>query len=601
MTRPQPEPVDDAGSSADAAVEPSPQADSGPTPLGSLPEIPVLDECGEGTVTWASQKLTRAEPDWSEGARIPITGRPNLYGFEEAELLERVRAGKLHTLTYPVTISRAWVPYRLLKNALENKTPGLDLLLDPIQSLISPLPNFESVDDFEKFLGLIPFPDCDGKGMRSVPFFDDTRPDYRMGSTRLEMPDGTGYSVSCAGCHASRLFGRTILGLQNRASNANASVALGRDVMGILGSTLVGTVLGATPGEQKMLDRLTEASQYIGSRSPLVRGLDTSLAQVALSLARRNQDDYATPNPKLIKTPRPDPIADVPSDSKPGNWWVLKYKNRFLLDGSVVSGNPVFTNFIWNEIGRGTDLKELEQWLADNQPIVDELTAAVFSAEPVRMTEFFPAEIIDLASAKRGKVLFDANCASCHGTYVKAWEFPEAAALPLADRLATVEVRYHELTPVDDVGTDDHRYKGMKSLEQLNDARHLQGQHHRRARAARLRAAAPRRHLGALSVLPQQLGAEPVRRAHAQRRSPRRATTAASRSSPTPTSTSSATATRRATRRLRSWKEDEAALYDTSVPGLGNQGHDEGVFLKDGAEMYTPAQKRDIVRFLQTL
>ena len=50
---------------------------------------------------------------------------------------------------------------------------------------------------------------------------------------------------------------------------------------------------------------------------------------------------------------------------------------RWLLDGSVVSGNPVYTNLIWNEIGRGTDLKELEAWLDKNQKTVDEITAAV--------------------------------------------------------------------------------------------------------------------------------------------------------------------------------------------------------------------------------
>jgi hypothetical protein len=49
------------------------------------------------------------------------------------------------------------------------------------------------------------------------------------------------------------------------------------------------------------------------------------------------------------------------------------------------------------------------------------------------------------------------------------------------------------------------------------------------------------------------------------------------------------------------WIEDADALFDTSRTGMGNQGHDEGVFLKDGIEMFSPADKADIVAFLQTL
>ncbi|MDB4990612.1 MAG: putative rane protein, partial [Myxococcaceae bacterium] len=49
------------------------------------------------------------------------------------------------------------------------------------------------------------------------------------------------------------------------------------------------------------------------------------------------------------------------------------------------------------------------------------------------------------------------------------------------------------------------------------------------------------------------------------------------------------------------WLQDSEALFDTSRMGLGNQGHDEGVFLSNGQEMFTPAQKRDIIVFLQTL
>ena len=42
-------------------------------------------------------------------------------------------------------------------------------------------------------------------------------------------------------------------------------------------------------------------------------------------------------------------------------------------------------------------------------------------------------------------------------------------------------------------------------------------------------------------------------------------------------------------------------VYDSTIRGLSKTGHDEGIFLKQGVEMYTPPQKADIIHFLQTL
>ena len=81
---------------------------------------------------------------------------------------------------------------------------------------------------------------------------------------------------------------------------------------------------------------------------------------------------------RMQEDPEPNPLNYHPVDSKPSVWWNLKYKNRWLSDGSVVSGNPIFTNILWNEIGRGSDLKELEKWLDDNSKVVEDMTSFVF-------------------------------------------------------------------------------------------------------------------------------------------------------------------------------------------------------------------------------
>src|SRR5690606_23620937 len=148
-------------------------------------------------------------------------------------------------------------------------------------------------------------------------------------------------------------------------------------------------LLKTTEEERAMMAQAKKALMYTGHRSPQVLGLDTSLAQVALSLSKREKDPYATRSSSSYKHPRPNRLETMVSDSKPAVWWNVKYKNRWLSDGSIVSGNPVHTNFLWNEIGRGTDLKELESWLLKNQETIDDLTAAVFASKAPRYEDFF--------------------------------------------------------------------------------------------------------------------------------------------------------------------------------------------------------------------
>lgn len=74
---------------------------------------------------------------------------------------------------------------------------------------------------------------------------------------------------------------------------------------------------------------------------------------------------------KDAKHPRETPLDHFIADSKPAVWWNVKYKTRWLSDGSVMSGNPILTNFLWNELGRGVDLVELANWVRKNPEIIE--------------------------------------------------------------------------------------------------------------------------------------------------------------------------------------------------------------------------------------
>jgi hypothetical protein len=575
--------------------EPPAEAEAGP-PADPEPE-PLDAGCAlDPPLAWPD--AVPGSPDWGEDTPVPLGGRPNPYALSGETLITRVRAGQRHALAYPVDVGNAWLPLGLMERILA--APPDEGLIGELINLLNPLSRFDTLDEFEAWLGLVPFPDCDGLGAQSVPFPDGQRPSYRMGSTRAPTRHGEALSYGCAGCHAGRLFGRSLLGLQNRLSRANVGVERGRAAIQLAGPELVADSFAASDEERAMLIELNDAMSFIAGREPLVRGLDTSLAQVALSLAKRGQDPYATLDPTAAASPRPDPLDDFPADSKPGNWWVLKYKNRWLLDGSVVSGNPVFTNILWNEIGRGTDLRVLQSWLEVNAALLDELTAAVFAAQPPRITDFFPAERIDLEGAKRGKPLFDRHCARCHGSYDKAWEQPGAEALPRAAQLATIALSYHERTPVVDVGTDALRYLGMSSLEQLNalaiskqlGARVVPQVGYVPPPLVGIWARFPYFHNNAapsLCAVLTRAEERPARYYAGEPLDPEHDFDFACNGYPLGNDVPSA------------WRADPEALYDTILPGLWNTGHDEGIFLLDGVELLRESDKRDLISFLQTL
>ena len=127
-------------------------------------------------------------------------------------------------------------------------------------------------------------------------------------------------------------------------------------------------------------------------------------------------------------------------------------------------GDPILANLIFNEIGRGADLKLLEQWIARNRRVIRNMSAASYAMQPPRWTDFFDSDTINLAKAKRGETVFNHRCARCHGTYEKAWSAFDALSRTKAELLQTVRVTVAKKTKVRNVGTDTNRSKAMVFL-----------------------------------------------------------------------------------------------------------------------------------------
>lgn len=540
------------------------------------------------------------EPNWSRLPEIPITGRENIYNYDDAAFAKSLAKGKIDALTYPVDETGILFPWENFRRFFDDKS-GLGLR-DLLKILFRSFSGFHSTDEVFDYLGLIPYPESPSKvgSVETIPLPPKEIGGIRMGLSFHQRKGVTGFTFGCAACHSSKLFGKVIFGLTNRFPRANELFDTAKQGIGKVSPLMYRAVMPASAEETEMFAASRESLRAVGTKRPTVLGLDTSLAQVSLSMVRRNADDFATKNRRYEEFPREEILSTMVADSKPAVWWTLKYKNRWLSDGSIVSGNPIFTNFLWNEIGRGTDLVKLNTWLKDNTEQVRDLTAQVFATKPPLSTDFFPASRFNIQRAKRGQLLFTASCAKCHGFYSKAWELPGSDTLPIDRQLATIQVLYKKSTPVVNVGTDLQRSLGMESLaKHLNPLRISQD-------------------MG--TVIEPQKGYVPPPLVGIWARYPYFHNNSVPSLCAVLTKASNRPITYAFGEQIDQVKDFDfecngypdskhapkewakaGQIYDTRKDGLRNTGHDEGVFLKSGVELFTPDQKKDLIAFLQTL
>ncbi len=535
--------------------------------------------------------------DWSREATLPgqerlsPQHRANILGLSEADWAQARTRGQRHVMVYPVEVTELTIPYRAFTEFFDST--GQAPVRRWISLLLRQTFDVKSPEDVMAWLGLHPFEESD-----PTPVSAQERA-LGMGATVADFHGAEGLTFSCAACHSASLFGKPVVGLTNRFPRANEFFAGGKNLAPLVDPGLFQRMTGATRAERELLERSLNAIRYVGAKRPATLGLDTSLAQVALSLSRRAEDEYATRLPEHARRPRPNALATEVADSKPAVWWNLKYKTRWLSDGSIVQGNPILTNFLWNEIGRGVDLRRLEGWMLANQPLINDLTARVFATEAPAYLDFLPEETLDLAMAKRGQAHFNNHCLRCHGRYDKAWEQDGAAGLPLKEQVRTLRVHYHRRTPVIDVGTDPGRWKGMQHfagrLNQLKISRSIQT------------VVEPQR-----GYVPPPLVGIWARWPYFHNNSVPSLCAVLTKASARPRSYVAGPAVDPQTdfdadcvgypvNAPAAWRREADYRYDTTKEGLSNAGHDEGIFLREGRELMTPVQKRELVEFLKTL
>ena len=540
--------------------------------------------------------LMAFEPNWGVDTIIQ-NPRVNPYQLSDTHFYEYKIRGLKHALNYPVEVSGTLAPWIPIQSFLDR--PSHNPLRALFQLAFEGFTKINSSDELLKLIGLHLYPKNESERFGDIPD-PETFYSQRMGATFFKKNNALAMTISCAACHSSSLFGKKIIGLSNRFSRANEFFYLGKKAAKIANPNLFNAFVGSTKDEYELYKKLRYHVQFIGVKKPEVLGLDTSLAQVALSLARRDQDPNASLNVELSKNPRPEILSTFVADSKPAVWWNVKYKNRWLSDGSVISGNPIYTNILWNEIGRGTDLNELQNWLNNNNETIKELTTAVFSNEAPHYTDFFRADSISIERAKKGEITFNQLCSKCHGTYVKNWSRFDSQSLSLQDILKTQQVIYKNKTPVIDVGTDPNRYIGMESLakglnplwiSQSNGIKIQVQKGYVPPPLVGIWARWPYFHNNSAPNLCAVLtpsNERPKFYYSGEAKDPKKDFDEDCVGYPTGTKTPT------------EWKTKDH-LYDTTKSGLSNHGHDYKIFIKDGVNQLNSVTRRDLIEFLKTL
>lgn len=538
------------------------------------------------------------EPNFYENHPVGPGGNKNPYQLPAGQYEQAVQNGRLHAILYPVDNTKFLPPAEPVRRFLEENS--FNPLKQFFKFIVKEVTQLNSMNDLFAWLGLKPYPKESDKGVYSVPYPNGKRPTYLMGYTPSERYGVQAFTLACATCHSGSLFGKTILGLTNRFPQSYNAFHLAHKFRNSMKAEVFTTTGIANKLEARLLEEMGDALKSVGPKKPSALGLDVSISFTSRGLARRENDEWASISPYYQKNPRADWHDKNGAESKPPVWWNVKYKNKWGPDGSFVSGNPVFTNILWNEIGRGADLRDVDRWIDQNYEKYIELSTAVFSAEAPKWTDFFnPETTIQIERAKRGEALYNETCSGCHGTYQKAWSWPGSEKLSLRDQLLTVNVFYPRNTPIKNVGTDPWRRLGTTAVERMNDLA-LQKKHKTAFKTQNgyvpqplvgIWARWPYFHNNSVPTLCDVLTPAKLRPKYYYMGEP---------INPKTDFDMDCNGYPGATNAPTNWKK-RSRLFNTNLKGLSNVGHDEGILMKNGVEIFSADDKKDIIQFLKTL
>lgn len=341
-----------------------------------------------------------------------------------------------------------------------------------------------------------------------------------------------GLVYNCASCHGGQLpgTGKPKLGMPNTEVDM---ATFSEDVAKFFGRETKADHLQLTRGRTNAFKLSHSFFRYVNE--------DMSLRQTPLDLGKFQDGDLDAPP-----------------------WWVLKKKRYLYSDGFVEGG---FSRAIMQFSLLGTDDRDkFRGWEAD----FNDILAYLLTIEPPK----YPYQI-DAKLAKKGEKVFLENCAKCHGTYGAGGQYP------------------NKIVPIDVVGTDATRLNGMSPDFRSHYAKSWIGQKSKVNQNPAgyiappldgVWASAPYFHNGSVptvyGVLTNESRPKYFRRLGIKEYDQQNLGVK-TENLKSPASPNFSPSERR-------------RVIDTTLPGLGNQGHPFGFHL-------TEKEKRQVIEYLKTL
>lgn len=233
-------------------------------------------------------------------------------------------------------------------------------------------------------------------GLNEPPYPNDGLP---MGLRKASLLIGSGVGIDCMTCHGGSIFGKSYVGLGNTSLDIHA-----------------------------LFEELAAASGS-PAKPPFafsqVRGTSEAGAFAVYLLALRKPDLSLEPEPKELGL-HDDSCEDVPA------WWLLKKKKTMYHVGATDARSVrSIMQFMMHPLTTAKEFTAAE-------PAFKDIQQHLLSIEAPK----YPFAV-DAKKAAPGRVLFEKNCASCHGTYGEKPTYP------------------NKVIELAEIGTDDKRAKNI--------------------------------------------------------------------------------------------------------------------------------------------
>jgi mono/diheme cytochrome c family protein len=209
---------------------------------------------------------------------------------------------------------------------------------------------------------------------------------------------------NCLQCHAQEFGDSLVVGMGNSLSDYTINQQMNGQTASMAMAFLKGKKSSDYNAAKNFLTALRAAAPNIVTE---VRGVNIAERLTYILLAHRDPQTLVWSDTPMYEIPKAVIPSDVPA------WWLLKKKHGMFYTGF---GRGDFGKFIMGSNMLTTN--NLQEALAVNEHMGDLLAFLLQLKAPA-----YPNAInTELAAA--GKPLFDANCSKCHGTYGEDGQYP---------------------------------------------------------------------------------------------------------------------------------------------------------------------------------